>query len=67
MTKKLNPMLKPENRAKLLKNGMENIDRLQKQTIREAREKIKDYDTFQKTIYQQFQASIRIYKKRIVK
>ncbi len=64
MTKKLNPILKQENRAILLQNGMENIDRLQQKIIKEAREKIKDYNTFQRTVFQQLQTEIVVFKEK---
>lgn len=63
MTKKLNPMLKPDNRVKLLLSGMENIDTLQHKTIRQARQNIKDVEMFQKGVQQQFEKSITEYKK----
>ncbi len=62
MTRKLNPMLKPENRVKLLLSGMNNIDILQQKTIADAQKTIKDYSTFQKQVQEQFEQSIKAYK-----
>ena len=63
MTRKLNPMLKPENRVKLLLSGMNNIDILQQKTIADAQKTIKDYSTFQKQVQEQFEQSIKEYKR----
>jgi vacuolar-type H+-ATPase subunit D/Vma8 len=62
MTKKLNPMLKAENRQKLLLSGMENIDMLQQQTIADAQKIIKDYQQFKERIERQFEENIKAYK-----
>ena len=63
MTKKLNPMLKAENRQKLLLSGMENIDVLQQQTIANAQKTIKDYQKFKEQIERQFEENIKTYKR----
>jgi len=63
MTKKLNPMLKPDNRVKLLLSGMENIDTLQQKTIKQARQNIKDVEKFQKGVEQQFKKSVTEYRR----
>jgi multidrug resistance efflux pump len=65
MTRKLNPMLKPENRVKLLLSGMNNIDILQQKTIADAQKTIKDYSTFQKQVQEQFEQSIKEYKRMV--
>ncbi len=65
MTKKLNPMLKPENRVKLLLSGMENIDTLQQRTIAQAQRNIKDFEAFQKGVHLQFEKSIKEYKRMV--
>ena len=65
MTKKLNPMLKPENRVKLLHSGMENIDRLQRKTIAQAKRNIKDFEAFHKSTHLQFEKSMKEYKRAL--
>ena len=54
MTKPLNPMFKPENRAKLLSRGMKKIDLLQSKTIKQAGIIIEDIQAFENSVHQQF-------------
>jgi len=63
MTKKLNPMLEPDNRTQLLLEGMKNIDRLQQQTIERAKKNIDDYEAFQQQTRKQFEKSVQDYLK----
>ncbi len=42
MTKKLNPLLSPDNRIELIVQGMKKIDTLQKQVIDESKKLISD-------------------------
>lgn len=56
MTKPISPILKPENRAKLIAMGMKKIDSLQSQTLMQARSIIKDTQAFEREVHNKFVA-----------
>lgn len=55
MTKPMNPLLKAENRAALIKRGMANIDILQNKVIEEANKQIANLAEFENTYRQKFE------------
>jgi hypothetical protein len=54
MTKPLNPMFKPENRAKLIVDGMKKIEILQSKTITQASTIIGDIKAFESEMHIKF-------------
>lgn len=60
MSKTLNPLLAPENRANLMTNGMLKIDALQKKMIEDAKKLISQVDIEQiKKTFEHYQADIQ--------
>jgi hypothetical protein len=55
MTKPMNPLLRPENRATLIKRGMASIDTLQNKVIEEANKQIANITEFENTTRQRFE------------
>jgi len=54
MTKPLNPMFKPENRTKLIVDGMKKIEILQSKTIIQASSIIGDVQAFESEVHKKF-------------
>lgn len=54
-TKPMNPLLRPENRATLIKRGMASIDNLQNKVIEEANKQIVNLTEFESTTRQRFE------------
>jgi hypothetical protein len=54
-TKPMNPLLRAENRATLIKRCMANIDNLQNKVIEEANSKITNLTEFENTTRQRFE------------
>ena len=52
----MNPLLRAENRAALIKRGMASIDVLQNKVIEEANKQIKNLSEFENATRQQFEA-----------
>jgi hypothetical protein len=55
MPKSINPLLKSENRAALMKRGMASIDILQNKVIEEANKQIANLDEFENMYRQKFE------------
>lgn len=55
MTKPMNPLLKAENRAALIKRGMASIDILQNKVIEEANKQIANLAEFENMYRQKFE------------
>lgn len=56
MIKPMNPLLRAENRATLIKRGMARIDDLQNKVIEEANKQIANLTEFEKATRQKFEA-----------
>ena len=56
MTKPMNPLLRAENRAALIKRGMASIDILQNKVIEEANKQITNLSEFENATRQKFDA-----------
>lgn len=56
MTKPMNPLLKAENRAALIKRGMISIDTLQNKVIEEANKQIANLTEFENAARQKFES-----------
>lgn len=55
MTKPMNPLLRAENRAALIRRGMASIDTLQNKVIEEANKQITNLSEFENTTRQKFE------------
>ncbi len=62
MTKKLNPLLSPDNRIELIVQGMKKIDILQKQVIDESKKLMSNEDI--KRYQQEFKRSMAQFKQQ---
>ena len=56
MTKPINPLLRAENRAELIRRGMMSIDTLQNKVIEEANKQIPNLTEFERTARQKFES-----------
>lgn len=56
MTKPMNPLLRVENRAALIRRGMTSIDTLQNKMIEEANKQITNLAEFESTARQKFES-----------
>ncbi len=54
MTKPMNPLLKPENRKKLIQQAMQSMSDKQDEVIKQADKIIGDVVIFEKNIHQKF-------------
>jgi len=54
MTKQMNPMLREENRQKLIEEAMQDISDKQAQVIKQADKIIGDVAMFEKIVHQKF-------------
>ena len=57
MTRKMNPMLREENRDKLIKEAMKAISDKQAQVVKEADKIIGNVAAFEKSVHKQFISS----------